>query len=95
MAIPIRNDSIINEKMYKGIEEEILSGIVMHFHVSEVHNRRADYVREVGYIQCLALFQGGTISMGAENQLHWLYEYIMIEVVRAYNIPTLMELEIT
>lgn len=42
----------------------------MHSHVSVVHNGRADYVREVGYTQCLALFQGGTISVGAENLLH-------------------------
>lgn len=42
----------------------------MHSHISVVHNGRADYVREVGYSQCLTLFQEGTIAVGAENRLH-------------------------
>lgn len=41
----------------------------MHSHISAVHNGRADYVREVGYTQCLTLFQEGTIGVGAENRL--------------------------
>lgn len=42
----------------------------MHSHISVVQNGRADYVREVGYSQCKALFDGGTISIGTGNRLH-------------------------
>lgn len=42
----------------------------MHSHISVVHNGRADYVREVGYTQCMTLFQEGSIGVGTDNRLH-------------------------
>lgn len=41
----------------------------MHSHISVVQNGRADYVREIGYEQCLNLFHEGSIAVGAENRL--------------------------